>query len=253
LSGGVLILGGTGDAVSLARLLAPIEGLDVVTSLAGRTRNPAQVPGRLRTGGFGGVGGLSDYLRAENVQLLVDATHPYAANISANAAAACTECGVSRLQLWRAPWPQVDADRWIDVRSMSEAAAHVASCQFRSLDRVFVTTGVTQLDVFQAIDGVTFLLRCIEKPVALPAIEHVELIFGRGPFHEADELALLAERNVTLLVSKNSGGAATYGKISAARKLRIPVIMVARPAPENGPVVHSPEEALLSVRRQLGA
>lgn len=247
----VVILGGTGEAVRLARLLEPVAEIEVVSSLAGRTRHPAQVPGQVRTGGFGGIAGLTEYLRAQDIRFLVDATHPYADNISANAVAACAACGVPRLQLWRKPWQRVEGDEWIETHSMAEAADVVETHHKKSQGRVFLTTGVQELGFFRELDGVDFLVRLIEKPTAPLPLEHAELIFGRGPFSESGEHALLTERNVTLLVSKNSGGEATYGKITAARDLRIPVVMIGRPSKQPGPLVHSPEDAFAYVVRYL--
>ena len=239
----VLILGGTGEAVALARLLEHQAEFDVVTSLAGRTRLPAAVPGRVRTGGFGGVEGLTAWLAAEHVDVVVDATHPYAATISKHATLACDATGVPRVQLWRPAWSPVDGDEWTGVVSLDAAADTIADARLSADGCVFLSTGVRDVQVFSRLRGVRFLVRLVEAPRTPLPLSKVELIVDRGPFAFENERALFLEHGVELLVSKNSGGAATYSKLAAARELGVPVVMVDRPDPEPGARAETAEEA----------
>ncbi|MDE0458146.1 MAG: cobalt-precorrin-6A reductase [Chromatiales bacterium] len=239
----VLILGGTGDAVDLARLLESRAEFDVVTSLAGRTRRPAATSGRVRTGGFGGVEGLTAYLAAEHVEVVVDATHPYAATISKHATLACDATGVPRIQLWRPAWSPVDGDEWTGVVRLDAAADTVADARLSADGCVFLSTGVRDVHVFGGLREVRFLVRLVEAPRTPLPLSKVELIVDRGPFAFENERALFLEHGVELLVSKNSGGAATYSKLAAARELGVPVVMVDRPDPEPGARAETAEEA----------
>ena len=215
----VLILGGSGEAADLARRLAPRTEFDVVTSLAGRTHRPAAVPGRVRTGGFGGVEGLSACLDAEGVDAVVDATHPYAANISRHAAQACDALGIPRVQLWRPAWPAVEGDRWTEAASPDAAAEAVANTPVSQTACVFLSTGARDLPVFSHLRAIRFLVRLVDAPRTPLPLARAELIVGRGPFALGSERTLFLEHGVELLVSRNSGGGATYPKLVAAREL----------------------------------
>ncbi len=243
----LLILGGTGEAVALAEKAAADPRLEVITSLAGRTREPAAVPGRLRVGGFGGTAGLAAFLESEGIGLLVDATHPYAAAISAHAAAACEKAGVPRLALIRPAWQETAEDRWITVQNAKSAAQALADLG----RRVFLSTGRQDLAPFAGLADHWFLLRLIDPPAEPLPLPHYELILARGPFTEADERALLRRHRIDALVSKNSGGPATYAKISAARGLGLPVVMIARPAAPAGKAVADLEGAFAWIDAQL--
>ncbi len=232
-----LILGGTTEARELATA-AQTVGLDVVTSFAGQTPDPRQPPGHVRIGGFGGAGGLADYLRRENVSAVVDATHPYAAQISAQAAAACEILGTPRLVLLRPPWQAETGDRWIEVADDAAAAAALPGLA----SRVLLTVGRRALGAYAGIDGISFFVRLVSPPEELPLDCHV--ITGRGPFGFDDERALLAEHAIDGLVSRQSGGHATYGKIAAARERGIPVVMIERPAAAPGKSVDNVAAAL---------
>jgi precorrin-6A/cobalt-precorrin-6A reductase len=239
----LLLLGGTGEAMALAQALAARGGIDVVTSLAGRTQISALPPGTVRLGGFGGVPGLAQYLREEKIDLMVDATHPYAAQISRNAAEAAVANGRPLLRVERPAWRTQPGDNWIDVDSLKSAAL-VA----RDFHRVFLTTGATDLNAFAGMPETCFVVRAIGLPPApLPLTSH-EIILARGPFAEEEEQRLLESHRIEAVVSKNSGGSATYGKIAAARALSIPVIMIARPIPSvtqrRVPTVTGVEDAL---------
>ena len=240
----VLILGGTGEAVALARRLESRAEFDVVTSLAGRTRRPAPIPGRVRIGGFGGVEGLSAWLEAEEVAAVVDATHPYAATISRHARLACDGLGIARLQLRRPSWSPVEGDAWTGVASMEAAANAVAGAPVSAQGCVFLSTGARDLQAFGHLRTTRFLVRLVDAPPEPLPLAESDLIVDRGPFAVEDERALFLDRDVELLVSKNSGGGATYAKLAAARELGVPVVMVDRPDPEPGTAAETAEEAL---------
>ncbi len=244
----VLILGGTAEAAALARALAEEPRVAATTSLAGRTRAPAELPGAVRRGGFGGAQALADYLKAQSFDLLVDATHPFAARISRNAAQACAAAGVPRLVLTRPPWTARDGDLWTPVLDAQAAAAALPGLGAR----VFLTIGRQELAAFTGLDAVWFLVRLVEPPEDPIPLEDFRLVLGRGPFSLAQETALLREHAVEALVSKNSGGPSTYAKIEAARALGLPVVMVERPALPAGETVESMAAALAWIERRLG-
>jgi precorrin-6A/cobalt-precorrin-6A reductase len=222
----ILILGGTTEARQLAGRLAARTGLDVTLSLAGHTAEPAVQPVPVRTGGFGGAQGLADYLRDEKIDALIDATHPYAATISANAAAAASRTGVPLTALRRAGWEPVPGDCWIDVDHMADAVQALGPTS----RRVFLALGRKEIAPFEAAPQHHYLVRSVdpvEPPLNVPDAVYFN---ARGPFVEYDERLLLAEHGIDIIVAKNSGGSATYGKIAAARALALPVIMLRRPA-----------------------
>lgn len=216
----LLILGGTGEAVTLARAAAP--AFEVTTSLAGVTRDPVLPPGEVHRGGFGGSDGLAAYLRARGVHAVIDATHPFAAAMSRNAVAATAQADVPLLRLTRPAWTRQADDVWIEVSDTAAAAKAITA------ERVFLTTGLRDLDAFAVRRDVWFLVRSIEPPARVP-LAHCELIQARGPFDETAEIELMRDHRIETLVAKNSGGDATYAKIAAARALGLPVIMIARP------------------------
>lgn len=244
----LLILGGTGEAAALAEALAESFGddLEIVSSLAGRTSAPRPLPGRLRSGGFGGADGLARYLGETGIDFVVDATHPFATQISANAQTACETAGVPRLMLLRPTWEKQPGDTWIEVADAAQAARRLP--EFGK--RAFLALGSGDMSAFAGMEGVHLLLRVAEEPEE-PPLPGAELIVGRGPFAEADEFRLLNERNIDIVVSRNSGGGATIGKITAARRLAIPVIMIARPGTEPGTQAFDIEEAIIWVAEQL--
>jgi precorrin-6A/cobalt-precorrin-6A reductase len=236
----ILILGGTTEARQLAGRLAARAGLDVTLSLAGRTAEPAAQPVPVRTGGFGGAEGLADYLRDEKIHALIDATHPYAATISANAAAAASRTGVPLMALRRAGWEPVPGDRWIDVDQMVDAVQALGP----GSRRVFLALGRKEIAPFEAAPQHHYLVRSVdpvEPPLRVPDAVYIT---ARGPFAEEGERALLAEHGIDIIVAKNSGGAATYGKIAAARALSLPVILLRRPALPQVGAVESVEEVV---------
>ncbi|OBI40396.1 cobalt-precorrin-6A reductase [Mycobacterium kyorinense] len=232
----VLLLGGTGEARALAARLHP--DVDVISSLAGRVPDPALPVGAVRIGGFGGVAGLRQWLRDEHIGVVVDATHPFAATITAHAAQACRELGLPYLVLARPAWDPRDA---IVVASDTAAAEAVDRQGF---SRVFLTTGRSGTAAF-ADSGAWFLIRAVTPPdvKALPRRHH--LLLSRGPYHYDGENALLREHRIDALVTKNSGGQMTRAKLDAAAALDIPVVMVARPPlPPGVTTVGTVEEAV---------
>jgi precorrin-6A/cobalt-precorrin-6A reductase len=236
----ILILGGTMEARRLAERLAGRPELAVTLSLAGRTAAPAAQPVPVRIGGFGGAQGLADYLSVERVDVLIDATHPYAAVISANAAAAARSAGVPLLALRRPPWIATAGDRWTEVVDVPAAASALGAAP----RRVFLTLGRNELAPFTGAPQHHYLVRSVD-PVDPPlAVPHAIYVTGRGPFDEADDRALLEQHRIEVVVAKNSGGTATYGKIAAARALGLPVIMLRRPALPAVPAVETIEDAV---------
>lgn len=224
--GRLLILGGTGEARRLAAELAGLSGLAVVSSLAGRVRAPALPQGEVRLGGFGGALGLARWLRAEHVTAVVDATHPFAARMTANAAVASEATGVPLLVLRRPGWTAGPGDVWRRVGPLDtpdEAEAALAGCG----DRVFLATGRGHLAPFASLDR-WFLLRSVDPPQPpLPRRRHV--VLDRGPFTVDGERALLAEHRIDVVVTRDSGGTMAAAKLAAARDAGIPVLLQRRP------------------------
>jgi precorrin-6A/cobalt-precorrin-6A reductase len=243
----LVILGGTTEAVSLAEAAnANMEGLRVITSLAGVTKAPAQ-NGETRKGGFGGAAGMEAYLRTEKIALVIDATHPFANTISDNAERASKAAGIPLLHLVRPAWRRRDGDGWIEVADVATAAAALPGAGRRA----FLTVGSRDLSHFNPVEGVWFLIRTIEKPARpLPGNDSVA-IRNRGPFDEASERELMARHDIDVVVARNSGAQATYGKIAAARGANIPVVMVRRPIAPTGESVETVEEALEWLKRRL--
>ncbi len=236
----ILILGGTTEARRLAQRLAGRHDLAATLSLAGRTANPVVQPVPVRIGGFGGAQGLADYLATERIDALIDATHPYAAVIAANAARAAGATGVPLLALRRPPWVAVGGDRWIEADDAGAAVQALGDAP----RRVFLALGRNEIAAFEAAPQHDYLVRSIdpvEPPLRVPQARYV---IGRGPFTQADDHALLAAHGIETVVAKNSGGGATYGKIAAARMLGLDVIMLRRPALPAVPAVETVEDAL---------
>jgi precorrin-6A/cobalt-precorrin-6A reductase len=219
----LLILGGTGDAMELAALATEIDQLTVISSLAGRTQQPILPVGEIRSGGFGGEQGLSVYLQTMAIDFLIDATHPFASKISWNAARAANICGIPRLLLERPAWPSVPGDRWLSVAN-HEAAAALLTNKFQ---RVFLTIGRQELHSYAHLTDIWFLMRSIDPPKNF--IPPGKLLLAKGPFDIDSERKLLTNYQIQAVVSKNSGGLATYAKIQAAKELEIPVVMISRP------------------------
>ena len=216
----VLLLGGTAEARALAKTLRP--HVDIISSLAGRVPEPALPVGPLRIGGFGGVDGLRRWLQEERIDAVVDATHPFAATMTAHAAEVCGELRIPHLVLARPAW---DPGSAIIVRSDTEAAEIVAQKRY---SRVFLTTGRSGVSAFADSDA-WFLIRAVTEPDAAVLPHRYQLLLSRGPYHYDDEFAIMREHRIDALVTKNSGGDMTRAKLDAAAALGIPVVMVARP------------------------
>ncbi|MFJ8934876.1 cobalt-precorrin-6A reductase [Streptomyces sp. NPDC102365] len=241
----VLILGGTTEARRLAGLLHGTPGLALTSSLAGRVANPRLPPGEVRVGGFGGAEGMAGWLREHAVDALVDATHPFAGTISSNAASAAALAQVPLLALRRPGWVPVEGDAWHEAGSL-EAAARLLPGLGR---RVFLTTGRMGLAAFAHLDDLWFLVRSVDAPEP-PFPARMEVLLDRGPFTLDGERELLRRHRVDVLVTKDSGAAATAPKLTAAREAGVPVIVVRRPpAPEGVPEVTTPEAAARWVMR----
>jgi len=238
----VLLLGGTGEAALLARAIIQRYGerVALTTSLAGRTEQPMPIPGDVRIGGFGGAAGLIAYLRTHDIDILIDATHPFAKQISAHARLACGAVGVERLMVLRTPWQRHSLDRWIEVADLAGAAAIVANVGRRA----WLTIGVSEIGAFADVADVWFLVRSIHAPSNPLPLKLHEILIGRGPFSLLEEQHVLQRHAIDVLVCKASGGAATEAKLVAAREADLPVIMVRRPAPEPGAAVVSVEAAM---------
>jgi precorrin-6A/cobalt-precorrin-6A reductase len=242
--GPVLVLGGTGEARALAAALVA-AGVPVVSSLAGRVRDPALPAGEVRVGGFGGAGGLAAWLTDHAVTAVVDATHPFAATMTAHAVAACTATGVPLVVLRRPGWtPQPG---WIWADSLTGAAALLPSLG----ERVFLTTGRTSLATFAGLD-LDFLVRCVEPPSG-PLPRRVRVLLDRGPFTVAGERTLLRGHRIDVLVTKDSGGPLTWAKLAAAREEGVRTVVVRRPPPPPGVDAVETVDAALARLRRAGA
>lgn len=218
-----LILGGTADASLLAAEIAR-AGIDAVYSYGGRTRAPASQPLPTRIGGFGGVGGLDDYIRREEITHVIDSTHPFAAEMSRNAVAACAETGTPLIALERAPWTKAPGDNWIEIPDVNAAVAALPE----AAANVFLAIGRQHIAPFATRPQHAYTLRFVDPPDA-PLPFAADVIVSRGPFTLEGELEMMRKRSITRIVARNSGGDGARAKIDAARVLGLPVIMIARP------------------------
>lgn len=236
----ILLLGGTTEAAALADRLAYKSNIEATLSLAGRTAAPAPSPLPTRVGGFGGSEGLAAYLSREKIDLLLDATHPFAARMSTNAAAAATATGVPLLAIERPPWTAVPGDDWIEFDSIEAAVAALPD----DPQDVFSGLGRQAIDALCRAPQHRYAIRVVD-PLDLPGeLTDAELIAARGPFRTGEDAKLFADYNIRYVLTKNAGGTAAYAKIEAARQLGIRVHMVRRPAIPARETVSSDEEAL---------
>ncbi len=245
----ILILGGTVEARELAARLAGRHDVTATLSLAGRTSRPADQSALVRVGGFGGVEGLASYLSSNRTDLLVDATHPYAARISAHAAIAARKAAVPLLAIRRPAWTATNTDRWTNVATIADAIRVLG----REPRHVFLTIGRTEVGAFSVAPQHHYLVRSVDPVEPRIAVPHAQYLVARGPFTAADERALLVHYRIDELVAKNSGGTATYGKIVAARELGVRVVMLQRPALPSVPSVESVEAAVSWLNHALSA
>jgi precorrin-6A/cobalt-precorrin-6A reductase len=243
----ILILGGTTEARRLAERLADRADLAVTLSLAGRTMTPAPQPVPVRLGGFGGSQGLADHIAATRIDVLVDATHPYAATISANAARAAALAKVPLVALRRPAWVAVPGDRWTEVADTAGAVAALG----RVPRHVFLALGRQEIAPFAGAPQHRYLVRSVD-PVTPPLdVPHAVYVVARGPFADIDEWSLLTRHRIDIIVAKNSGGSATYRKIAAARALGLAVVMLRRPALPQVAAIETVDDAVAAIGHAL--
>lgn len=235
----VLLLGGTTEASALARLLAA-QDIATTLSYAGRTDNPRAQPVPVRVGGFGGVAGLARYLREHGVTHLVDATHPFAATMSAHAVEAARLAGVAHVALTRPAWQPAPGDRWTRIADIDAAVAALAGPS----RRVMLALGRMHVAMFAAQPQHHYLLRFVDAPMQPPSLPHHSLIVDRGPFTAAGDSALMQAHAIDLVVCKNAGGTGAEAKLIAARNLGLPVLMIDRPAIPGRTELFHPEDVL---------
>jgi precorrin-6A/cobalt-precorrin-6A reductase len=236
----ILILGGTTEAREFAQALAARGDLEATLSLAGRTAAPLPQSVPVRSGGFGGIAGLIKYMRERQIGALVDATHPYAARISAHALRAALQTNTPMITLSRPPWGAVAGDQWVEVQSVQETVSALGL----KPRNVFLTLGRQELAPYASAPQHHYWIRSVDPVEPALAVPHAQYILARGPFGEEQERTLLLAHAIDAVVAKNSGGSATYGKIAAARMLGIPVILVRRPPESAAPRVATVGEAI---------
>lgn len=238
----LLVLAGTSDARSV---LEGLQGVDVIASLSGATRAPAELPAQTRIGGFGGVEGFRDYLKANGIMGVVDATHPFAAKMSRTAATVCQELGLPHIILQRPEWLAAQDDTWYFVDRVAEVADIIP------MDTtVFLGTGRQTLPEFSCLSGRHLLARVIDPPKNPFPFENGEFLVGTPPFTIAEEVALFLEKGIDWMVVKNAGGAKSRSKLDAARELGIPVAMINRPELPDAIVVETVKDALKWIKDQ---
>ncbi|WP_299369120.1 cobalt-precorrin-6A reductase [uncultured Tateyamaria sp.] len=220
----LLILGGTTEATAFANAAAE-RGLTGTVSFAGRVDRPKRQPLPQRIGGFGGISGLVDHLQAEGITHVIDATHPFAAQMSRNAIAACAQAGVPLIALTRAAWTATQGDDWTHVPDIAGAVAALD----QPAQRVMLAVGRMHLDDFAPNPQHFYLLRLVDPPKDPPPFPDHHVLVSRGPFTAADDAMLMQKHRIDLVVSKNAGGTGAYAKITAARALGLPVLMIDRP------------------------
>ncbi len=245
----VLILGGTAEARELAERVVPLfaNAAEFISSQAGVTFNPKTVPGRVVSGGFGGISGLVEFMEREQVHIIIDATHPFAENISDSAYVACSMNGAKRLTLGREMWDLPPGARWVEVANMKAAADEISD----TAKRVFITTGRRGLEAFSKLDDIWFLVRMKDQPIASINLAKHHIITGQPPFEIALERELLLSNSIDALVSKNSGGPATMGKITAALETETPIILLRQPAKLPGLWTSSVDDCLQWLAEQI--
>ncbi len=235
----ILLLGGTNEASRLAGALAE-RGADAVFSYAGRTTKPIPQPLPTRIGGFGGVEGLKRFIADEGITHIVDATHPFAAGMCWNAAAAAEATGVESLSLQRPPWAPQAGDDWTEVGDVDAAVRALPAAR----TRIFLAIGRQNIGAFATAPQHHYVLRIVDEPDGPLPLPDCAAIVSRGPFTRDGDAAMMRERGIELVVSKNAGGNIARAKIDAARELGLPVIMIARPEQPERTTVATVEDAL---------
>jgi precorrin-6A/cobalt-precorrin-6A reductase len=245
-----LVLGGTSDANRLADAIACAR-IEAIYSYAGRTQSPVTQSLPVRTGGFGGESGLIEFIKAEQITHVIDATHPFAAEMSRHAIAACKALDLPLIALERALWTQIAGDRWIEVEDIDAAVDALPGPRAH----VFLAIGRQHLMPFAAKPQHAYTLRFVDPPIGPLPLPDTEIIVSRGPFTFQGDLELMRTRNIEWVVARNAGGAGARAKIDAARELGLPIVMIARPALPERPRVESVEEVLawLGHDARLGA
>ena len=234
----VLILGGTGDAIKIAVKTSALIDFETIYSLAGRTNRPNIPPCEIRTGGFGGVNGLINYLQKAKIDIVIDATHPFADKIAANAAESCDRIGIPRIKFCRPAWKK-NGISWISSSDYVDTVKKLKSMG----ERIFLSIGTNKLETFSILSNKWFLVRTIDKPILPIPLRNYRILIDRGPFKEIQEHALLTKFSIDVLVSKNSGGVPA-AKLHAAYKLGIPIIMIEEPSPPAGKVANTIDKTL---------
>lgn len=223
----ILLLGGTGEAATINEFISELDNVHLITSLAGRTVEHRSLKGDVLPKGFADVGGLSQCLKDRHINLVVDMTHPFARVISPKTQAACEALDISYMRYERPAWIRQAADDWIEVETLFKAAAACAD-----FTNIFLSIGRQELGAFKELQDKRLIVRSVEPITFESPASDVDNILSRGPFELEDELSLLRDERIDVIVTKNSGGDATYAKIEAARELGLPVIMIERPAVE---------------------
>lgn len=242
----LLLLAGTGDARRIAAGLQAVDGLELTASLAGVTRQPADLACEARVGGFGGLDGFRAYLKTEKIDAVLDATHPFAAVMSQTAALVCRELAVSHVQMLRPGWQAQTGDHWVELAGEGEAASHIPKGA-----TVFLATGRQTLAAFANLEGRSLICRQIDPPEGPFPFANGRFLIGRPPFLVEDEVALFKDLHIDWLVVKNSGAKAARSKLDAARILGLKVAMIRRPRQPDCARVTRVEHALDWVQKQL--
>ena len=241
----ILLLAGTAEARHIADGLAGLAGVEAVASLAGATARPEPLAVPCRIGGFGGDAGFAAFLDAERIAAVVDATHPFAATMSARAARIARETGRAHLRVLRPPWTPAPGEAWLHLAREEEAAAHIPAGA-----TVFLATGRQHLDRFANLEGRHLIARVIDPPAGPCALPGARLVVARPPFDAAREAALFRDLAVDWLVAKNAGGAPGRTKLDAARQLGLRVAMIDRPPAPDCETVADAGAALAWVRER---
>lgn len=239
----LLLLAGTAEAKEIARGLAALD-IPAVASLAGATRSPKPLEIETRIGGFGGAEEFRDYLHTAGISAVIDATHPYAKRITGRTVTICKEVGIPHLHVLRPPWTAQAGDNWTEIDSEEEAAEIIPKGA-----TVFLGTGRQTLDKFRGLEGCRVICRQIDPPTAPFPFEGGEFLIGRPPFPVAREKAIFTQLGIDWIVVKNAGGVASATKLTAARELGIPVLMIARPPMPAALRVDNADDALLWAQR----